>query len=249
MKLTVLGKYGPFPAPGGACSGYLLECGQSRLLLDLGSGTLSRLLQFVPTLQIDAILLSHLHSDHMGDLLILRYALQQYKARGQDVPMPLAVIAPDVPEEEYRLLTGSGVYDITTARDKLRARIGDVTITLHRMTHPVPTYGFSIEHGGRCMFYTGDTGWRDDLPSLCAGADLLLADACFAEADRPGGSGSIAAHLTAAEAGRIAREAGVKKLVCTHLWGGGCNEAQMLEEARAQFPDAVVAEEMQSYLI
>lgn len=247
MKLTILGKYGPFPAPGGACSGYLLECGQRRLLLDLGSGTLSRLLELVPTLQIDAVLLSHLHSDHMGDLLILRYALQQYKARGRDVPMPLAVIAPDAPEEEYRLLTGSGVYDVTVARDKLRARIGDVSITLHRMTHPVPTYAFSIEHGGRRMFYTGDTGWRDDLPALCAGADLLLADACFTEADRAGGG--VAPHLTAAEAGRIAKDAAVKRLVCTHLWGGGCDEAQLLKEARAQFPDASVAEEMRSYLI
>lgn len=246
MKLTVLGKYGPFPHPGGACSGYLLECGRRRLLLDLGSGTLSRLLRLVPALHIDAVLISHLHSDHMADLLILRYALQQYNARGQDVPMPLAVIAPDTPEEEYRLLTGSGVYDITAARDKLRARIGDISISLHRMTHPVPTYAFSIEHGGRRMFYTGDTGWRDDLPALCAGADLLLADACFSEADRIGG---VAAHLTAAEAGRIAKEAAVKKLVCTHLWGGGCDEVQLLEEARRQFPDAVVDEEMQSYLI
>lgn len=247
MKLTILGKYGPFPAPGGACSGYLLECGQRRLLLDLGSGTLSRLLQIVPKLQIDAILLSHLHSDHMGDLLILRYALQQYNARGRNVPMPLTVIAPDTPEEEYRLLTGSGVYDITVAQDNLRARIGDISITLHRMTHPVPTYAFDIEHGGRRMFYTGDTGWREDLPELCAGADLLLADACFSEAERAGGG--IAPHLTASEAGRIAKEGGVKRLLCTHLWGGGCDEAQLRAEACAQFPDSAVAAEMQSYLI
>lgn len=248
MKLTILGKFGPFPAPGGACSGYLLECGPHNLLLDFGNGTLSRLQRLVPSLRIDAVLLSHLHSDHMADLLILRYALQQYNARGREVPMPLAVIAPDEPEEEYRMLTGSGVYDITTARDKLRARIGDVSITLHRMTHPVPTYGFSIEHGGRRMFYTGDTGWRDDLVSLCAGADLLLADTCFTDADRAG-SGGVAAHLSAAEAGCIAKEAAVKKLVCTHLWGGGPDEAQLLQEARTQFPDSVIAQEMHSYLI
>ena len=183
----------------------------------------------------------------MGDLLILRYALQQYNARGRNVPMPLTVIAPDTPEEEYRLLTGSGVYDITVAQDNLRARIGDISITLHRMTHPVPTYAFDIEHGGRRMFYTGDTGWREDLPALCAGADLLLADTCFTEAERI--SGSVAPHLTASEAGRIAKEGGVKRLLCTHLWGGGCDEAQLRAEACAQFPDSAVAAEMQSYLI
>ena len=97
------------------------------------------------------------------------------------------------------------------------------------------------------MFYTGDTGWREDLPALCAGADLLLADACFSEAERAGGG--IAPHLTASEAGRIAKEGGVKRLLCTHLWGGGCDEAQLCAEACAQFPDSAVAAEMQSYLI
>ncbi len=246
MKLTVLGKYGPFPAPGGACSGYLLECGSKKLLLDLGSGTLSRLLQLQGSLKIDAVLLSHLHSDHMADMLILRYALQQLRSRGQDVPMPLTVIAPDSPEEEFRLLSTSGVFDITAAQDKLRARIDDITITLHRMTHPVPTYAFSITHEGRKLFYTGDTGWREDLTELCRGADLLLADTCFTDADR---KYAVSAHLTASEAGRIAREAGVKQLVCTHLWGGGPTPDITLKEASARFPDTVVAEEMRSYLI
>lgn len=246
MKLTVLGKYGPFPAPGGACSGYLLECGSKKLLLDLGSGTLSRLLQLEKDLRIDAVLLSHLHSDHMADMLILRYALQQLRARGQTVPMPLTVIMPDSPEEEYRLLSASGVFDITAAQDKLRARMDDITITMHRMTHPVPTYAFCIEHEGRRLFYTGDTGWREDLPALCRGADLLLADTCFTDADRKYG---VSAHLTASEAGRIAREAGVKRLICTHLWGGAPTPDITLKEASAQFPDTLVAEEMRAYLI
>ena len=108
MKLTVLGRYGPFPAPGGACSGYLLESGGVTLVMDLGSGALGNLLRRVPGLGLTAVLLSHLHSDHMSDMLVLRYALQQLSARGQPVPMPLTVVSPDEPEAEFRQLAGSG---------------------------------------------------------------------------------------------------------------------------------------------
>ena len=69
MKLTVLGRHGPFPAPGGACSGYLIEAGDTKLCVDLGSGTLGNLRNILPGLKLDGILLSHLHSDHMSCLL------------------------------------------------------------------------------------------------------------------------------------------------------------------------------------
>ena len=61
MFLTVLGRHGPYPRPGGACSGYLLEDGETRVLIDCGSGVLSRLLEIMRPEQLDAIVLSHLH--------------------------------------------------------------------------------------------------------------------------------------------------------------------------------------------
>ena len=82
MKLTILGKYGPYPAAGGACSGYLIEQGGNHVLIDCGSGVLSRLQQVCKIHDLSAIVLSHLHSDHMADMLVLRYALEIGKARG-----------------------------------------------------------------------------------------------------------------------------------------------------------------------
>ena len=122
MKLTVLGRYGPFPAPGGACSGYLLQSGDISLGLEMGSGSLRNLLRYLPDLNLTAMLVSHLHSDHMSDMLVLRYALQQLSAHGRPVPMPLSVVAPDEPEAEFRQLAGSGVFDMVPARDGLRIR-------------------------------------------------------------------------------------------------------------------------------
>ena len=246
MKLSVLGKYGPFPAPGGACSGYLLEAGDVSLVLDLGSGTLSRLRELKPLLNIDAVLLSHLHSDHAADMLVLRYALQQLSARGRHVPLPLSVVAPDAPEVEYRQLTSSGVYDMLPIQDKMRIHFQDVSVSFHRMIHPVPTYAMVFEHEGKKFVYTGDTGYHDDLPELCMNADLLLADTCFLQNE---GGGSTSAHLTTREVAALAKKSHVRQLLCTHIWGGGYSDAQVLQEVSALCPGAMIAEEMHEYYI
>ncbi len=246
MKLTVLGRHGPFPAPGGACSGYLLQSGGITLVMDLGSGALGNLLRCVPDLNLTAVLLSHLHSDHMSDMLVLRYALQQLSAHERPVPMPLTVVSPDEPEAEFRQLAGSGVYDMVPARDGLRIRFGDMSIALHRVIHPVPTYCFDLEHQGRRLFYTGDTGYFAGLVDLAKGSNVILAGTGFLNAEK---TAAIAPHLTAGEAGRLARQAGAEQLLCTHIWGGEPRDAAIRSEAMANFPNTLVVEEMHEYMI
>lgn len=270
MKLMVLGRNGPFPAPGGACSGYLvegpLEPGKTapddpsvRIVLDLGAGTLSRLLSVCPLKNLDAVILSHLHSDHMSDMLVLRYALQQYRARGVNVPLPLPVVAPGEPEAEFRMLTSSGTFNMVRAEDKMKLRFGALTVTLHRMYHPVPSYAVDIleeelpqppSYGPKLpkkrLFYTGDTGLTEHLVPACADATVLLADTGLLAREK---TTQFAPHLTAQEAGQTAKRAGVGQLICTHLWGGGIPEDQVLSEARAEFENTVVAQEMHIYEI
>ncbi|HOG00957.1 MAG TPA: MBL fold metallo-hydrolase [Clostridia bacterium] len=246
MELTVLGRHGPFPAPGGACSGYLLRAGQAALLLDLGPGTLSRLLAIAPQLDLDCVILSHLHSDHISDMFVLRYALRQFAERGLRPTLPMPVIAPDEPKEEYRLLTASGVFDLASSADGLQLRIRDARIRLNRVTHPVPTYAVSVEHEGKRFVYTGDTGARADLAELCYGADLLLADANFLDEENPGPS---APHLSAGQAGQLAADAWVKRLLCTHIRGALCDTDRLIAQARRRFPGAELAEELAVYQI
>lgn len=246
MKLTVLGRYGPFPAPGGACSGYLLQSGDISLGLEMGSGSLRNLLRYLPDLNLTAMLVSHLHSDHMSDMLVLRYALQQLSAHGRPVPMPLSVVAPDEPESEFRQLAGSGVFDMVPARDGLRIRFGDLSILLHRVMHPVPTYCFSVEHRGRRLFYTGDTGYFSGLVDLAKGAHVILADTGFLNGEK---TTDVAPHLTAGEAGRLASLCGAEQLLCTHIWGGEPRDQAILSEAKAYFPNTLVVEELHEYII
>ncbi|MBQ7455376.1 MAG: MBL fold metallo-hydrolase [Clostridia bacterium] len=226
MKLTVLGCNGPFPAAGGACSGYLLEEGSTRVLLDCGTGTLARLTALVPPEALDAIVLSHLHYDHMSDMLPLIYALQGKEKR-------LIVYAPQEPASVRALLAGA--FDL---RDIAQGgQIGPLRMTALPVRHPVPSYATRFEASGRAFCYTGDTNTCAGLAAFAAGCDLLLADACFPGAlwaeNKP--------HLSARLAAELAREAGAARLVLTHFRPDIPTET-LLAEAREVFPAAMAAE-------
>ena len=91
MRLTVLGCAGSFPGPEAACSAYLVEAEGFRLLIDFGSGSLSALQRYAGIGAVDAILLTHLHCDHMLDACT--YVVVRRYAPGGPLP-PLPVYAP-----------------------------------------------------------------------------------------------------------------------------------------------------------
>lgn len=214
MKLTVLGSTGPFPRPGSACPGYLITDGETRILLDCGSGVLSRLLELVPLESIDAVVLSHLHWDHCSDMGVLRYALEA--GWGRETPLP--VIAPKMPSDVYAMLLEHPVFCPIPAIPGAIHRVGSVTLKLGATKHPVPCCTVCMTNPeGKSIFYTGDTGLFDGIVEDAKGVDLLLADICFSEADL---EGRPDVHMSLRQACRLAREAAVGKLVCTHLFGG-----------------------------
>ncbi len=244
MELTVLGRYGPYPRPGGACSGYTLTDGSGYVLLDCGPGTMSRLMEQVPLGQLRGVVLSHLHLDHCSDMGILRYALEQLGER-EGVSLPLPVYAPTGPADVKEALLKGDVFDVRPIGPGTQAVIGGMTFDFYEMAHPVPTFGMMVTGGdGAKLFYTGDTGYFDALPELCSGADALLVDACFVDADV---NGKPLVHLTARQAGGVAKAAGVPRLLCTHLWGGADRAATV--EKEVDMPGAVVVQELGHYVV
>lgn len=225
MKLTVLGCNGPYPAAGGACSGYLLQTAGANILLDCGAGVLSRLTAVLPPEQLSAVVLSHLHYDHMSDMLPLIYRLS-----GRETRLP--VYAPAAPAPVRALL--ESVFDL---RDiALGGQIGDVTFTALPVRHPVPCFAARFECAGKALVYTGDTNTCEGLSAFAAGCGLLLIDACFSEAlwaeNKP--------HLSARLAAETAMQAQAKQLVLTHFTPG-IDQEQLLKEAQAVCPRAVLA--------
>ncbi len=242
MQLTVLGRNGPYPAPGGACSGYLLTAGKQAYLIDCGAGVLSRLQAFMPLSAISAVFLSHLHFDHISDLFVLRYALQMLYASGDILKPTLKVFAPPEPEREFGMLSQLGTFEMLKLQTGMKISQDGLDVRFEAMSHPFPSVAMRFEHGGRSFVYSGDTTRNDRLAPFAKGADLLLADCAFLHKDKT----SAAPHLSAREAAEIANEAGVKRMLCSHF-SPLSDPAHVTAEARHIFREAAEAEEMRTY--
>jgi len=235
MTLTPLGVNGPYPAPRGACSSYLVEYDETSILLDCGTGALARLIMCLDLKKLDAVLLTHLHFDHMSDMLPMIYALA---ASGRASPLP--VITPDQPAN-VRALMNAPALKLTPPAD---TQIGPFAIKFMWGRHPVPSYCVSLSTGLERMVYTGDTNTQPGLAGFAEYADLLLADAGLLSADWH----ENAPHLSAALCGSLAAEAKVGKLLLTHLSPKYDSQA-ILAEARVHFSDAELAHEGRGYRI
>ncbi len=243
MRLTVLGNNGPYPAAGGACSGYLLQDDGINILLDCGNGVLSNLQKYIGIDEIDAVILTHLHSDHMSDMMVLRYAIQTRPLRG----LPSSIInvyAPDEPEEEFNRLEIKDAYKLHVINPRKLLTIGNLKLSFLRMNHPYKCFGVSVDNGSRRFVYTGDTAVDSTLVSFFRNADALLVDAGLITKFAVGN----AVHMTAAESGKLAAEAGAKRLILTHFLPES-DQAGQLAEAKKYFDNTVTSELLASYEI
>lgn len=247
MKLTVVGCAGSFPSPDSPASCYLLEAeaeqGRTwRVVLDLGNGALGPLQRYAPLDGLDAVLLSHLHPDHFLDVCGL-YVARAYTPGGPS-PRRLPVYGPRGTAERIRQAYGGdaaaldATFDVREFSDGVQVRMGPLTVTPRRVEHPVETYGMRVERrAGRrtqILAYTGDTDTCAALLPLAGGADVLLAEASFQE----GRDSARGIHLTGRRAGRLAADAGCRRLVLTHLpvW---TDPDVVLAEARSEFPGTI----------
>jgi ribonuclease BN (tRNA processing enzyme) len=233
MRLTVLGCAGSFPGPESACSAYLIEADGFRLLLDFGSGSLSALQRYAGLKAVDAIILSHLHCDHMMDACVY-VVVRRYAPEGPYPPLP--VYAPAGAPERLAAAYSSdeGPLDDVYTFYGLQPGsfpIGPFTVTVDRVNHPVETYGVRLEHDGRVLAYSGDTAPCEAVLRLAQGADMFLCEASYLDGvDNPPDL-----HMTGREAGEIATKAGVRRLLLTHLVTAWGSEAETLENAVGSF--------------
>lgn len=178
MKLTVLGKYGPFSVNGGSTSGYLVESNGSYAVMDLGSGTLTKLLQKIDINDLTFVYLSHLHFDHIADVGILSYAVAFLKKDKK-----LKVYYHDDGSDVATVIKNIGVFDLVDIKENQIYNEGKFVFSFYKMTHPVDSHGIKISDGEKSLAYTGDSTLNDNLFNLINGVDFLLADGAFLEKD------------------------------------------------------------------
>ena len=226
MKCKVLGCNGSYPAANGACAGYLLMQGDDMLQMDMGCGVLPRLMALTDPANLGAVILTHWHFDHASDLLPLCYYLKINKLK-------LKVLAPPQTHPLREILTGNEYEFLDISKPRT---ISGFEITSIRVEHPVPAYAVRIQRDGKCLVYTGDVAGGEGLAEFCRGADLLICDATFTKAQYKEGL----PHFTSSSAGELARKAGVKRLMLTHIPPNG-EEETLVREAKNEFPESFPA--------
>jgi len=207
LKLTVLGCNGPYPIAGGACSGYLLEDETTKILIDCGNGVLSKLFQHCNDLgKLDAIFLSHLHPDHMSDMMVLRYAVFIKRMFGK-INKSIPTYLPANPVEEYERIQYNNSFNLNIINEASEIHINDIKITFKQTNHPVECYAMAFEKNGKKFVYSGDTKYFSGLVDFANESDLFLCEANILHKDMT----ETVPHLSAKQAAEIAFEAKAKK--------------------------------------
>lgn len=234
VDLVVVGNSSRYLAPLGAGTCYLLADGDARLLLDCGNGTAMRLAGELAGRRLDGVLVSHFHLDNVSDLLPVAFALppraplvvpQGALARLMDLLRAYSM--------DRSWLAHARVEGVT-ARSEVR--VGALRLTFAKTAHGCPGVATRIEGPGGTLVYLGDTGARPWLAGFARGADLLVAHTLLLDRDE---GAARETNLTAGDAGRLAREAGVARLAISHVPFYG-NAEESLAEAKAAFGGEVV---------
>jgi ribonuclease BN (tRNA processing enzyme) len=232
MRLTVLGKSPSWQDAGGACSGYLLEEDDTTVLIDCGNGVFSKLREQIDYVDVDAVVISHLHADHFLDLIPYAYALS-YAPRQQPVPVPPwpgtddparpRLIAPPGAKDFFRSVTGNWgqpelietAFALEEYQESSTPEVGPITFAFREVPHFVETFAISARSSQDAghLAYGADSSPSEELVDFVKGADLLLIEATLPRPERSGMRG----HLTPEEAGEHAKAADVGRVVLTHI--------------------------------
>lgn len=231
MRITVLGKSPAWQDAGGACSGHLVQEGETTLLLDCGNGVFGRLREHVDYVDVDAVVVSHLHADHFFDLVPFASALT-YAPRQQPVPVdrwpgtddpaqPDLHAPPGARTAFQQVCAGGGMFaDHVEGAFALREyavddtlEIGPLTVRFCAVPHFIPTYAVEITGASGRFTFGADHAPCEEIVVFARDTDLLLLEATLPRPERGGFRG----HLTPGEAGEHAANARAARLVLTHI--------------------------------
>lgn len=212
IQVTVLGSAGTFAGFGDACSGYLVECDGYRVLMDAGPGTLANLQAHCGVNEIDAVVLSHAHTDHWVDISPLRSASRfVFDRRGikvlggaEHLTLIEQVIGADM----------APTFEWSTVTDGSEVSLGPLQFRFSATDHPGETLAMRVANATTAFGYSADTGPGWSLNELGRDLSLAIVEATYLDHQR-----AMAAniHLTAWQAGALGRLASVRHLALTHL--------------------------------
>jgi ribonuclease BN (tRNA processing enzyme) len=222
VQLEVLGKSPAWTDTDGACSGYLVREGVTALLLDCGNGVFGKLRATIEPFDVDAVVLSHLHADHVVDILPFAYALLYSPREPRPGRRPLYV--PPGAHDRLRVMIGSfgpeylldAAFEVHEYDPAGVLQVGDLSLRFCEVPHYTPTWAMDLRAGSDAaaprIVYGADCAPNDALAGFARDAELFIVEATLGEPEPDGERG----HLTPAEAGSLAARAGARRVVVTH---------------------------------
>lgn len=243
MQVTVLGSGTAIPVASRFPAGYLLEIDDITAMVDCGPGTLRRLaMAGVDLAHLDAVLLTHYHTDHCADLAALLFALRSPHFAGRK---PLRIFgAPGLYRlvakltEAWPWLAPRGYELLPTEVLPSTFPLGAATVTAVPIRHTAQSLGYRVATAAGSVAFSGDADVCDELVDLARNADLFVCDAATPDGQK------LEGHLTPGLAAEHARRAGVRRLVLTHFYPE-CEGHDLAAMARSAFDgDIVLAEDL-----
>lgn len=221
MRLTTIGTGTAAPSPTRVCAGHLVETGSTRLLLDCGSGVVHRMAALgMDWMRITHIALTHFHNDHISDLAMLFLAWRYGALPWRE--LPITVIGPPTTGDLLARIDAVSGGALATLGYRIDVRelppgesmtlAGGGVLAARKVPHTPESVAYSVEHDGRRLVYTGDTGRDDGLAAWAARCDVLLAECSLPAAMR------IDSHLTPEDCAELAAAAVPGVLVLTHFY-------------------------------
>lgn len=257
MRLTVLGRSPARPNPGEACAGYIVEGGGSRVLIDVGPGVVAQLLRRNTPDELDAVVISHMHTDHCLDLITLRYSYPWIDVAKHRLTV---IVPPGSTGQLAELALGAGYANffdksfIFVEHDGKRPiEVGNLRLEPEETQHYVRTWGFRItargtdENPDRVLSYSADSGPCAALPILADRAELFLCEAALRSLKEDDPEPQSRGHMLPSEAAETARVAGARKLLLTHLPIADGGEWALADARSAWDGETEIAEPLRSY--
>jgi ribonuclease BN (tRNA processing enzyme) len=228
--------------------------------MDCGSGIAGRIAQHVPPNRLRGVAISHLHPDHYFDLVPLYYILKFGEPRPPELGPRLAVYVPPGGREFLSRLGEQiaerpamleDVMDICEYSAAHKTPMGSLEFTFHPVQHYVVSHAMRVRSAeGTTLVFSSDVGPCPQLIEAARDADLFMCESALLEASQDGNVPARRGHMSAAEAGLAAREAGARRLLITHYRSGEKNDAHHLESASRSFGGPVeLAREGQTYVV
>lgn len=235
MRLTVIGCWAAYPRQDEACSGYLLEENETRVLLDCGHSVCSKLGQYAGIDDLDAAVISHYHPDHFVDLYALSHAVRSALFRGiRKNPLQLFLPGDTHVFDYFARKEEVQVHEIT---DGGKGQAGELSLEFFSAHHLVPGFAVRASSLRSSLFYSGDTIYNENLVKSSSGADILLIETTMVEAEQE--FAAKRGHMSTRDVAAWAHASQPQVLVATHFWEG-YDPHQIERELSANYKDDFV---------